>query len=94
MPSEVTESPKKRATSQPQKSAPEKVEKVENRASPAAPLRPGQLIEIVPAGDVLHFTGQKAQMELRNVRADTNVTYKIRTTAPKLFFVKPINGII
>ena len=47
-----------------------------------------------PAVDVLNFSNQKAQMELKNLSSDKNVTYKIKTTAPKLFVVKPIQGII
>ena len=53
-----------------------------------------KFVEISPAGEVLNFTGQKAQMELINLSRDKNVTYKIKTTAPKLFVVKPIQGII
>ena len=36
----------------------------------------------------------KATLDLSSVAKDSNVAYKIKTTAPKLFVVKPIQGII
>jgi len=36
----------------------------------------------------------KATLDITNRSGDKNVAYKIRTTAPKLFVVKPIQGIL
>lgn len=48
----------------------------------------------------LHFSkaddGQlpKATLEITNNQTSSNAAYKIKTTAPRLFVVKPIQGII
>lgn len=48
----------------------------------------------------LEFTPQddgsspKAMLEISNVQQTQNLAYKIKTTAPKLFVVKPIQGIL
>lgn len=48
----------------------------------------------------LDFTSQsdgsspKATLDITNTQNDSNVAYKIKTTAPKLFVVKPIQGIL
>lgn len=36
----------------------------------------------------------KATLEITNLQPSQNAAYKIKTTAPKLFVVKPIQGII
>jgi len=32
----------------------------------------------------------RATLDITNTQSDTNIAYKIKTTAPKLFVVKPI----
>ena len=39
-------------------------------------------------------TATKAVVEITNTNSEQNATFKFRTTAPKLFVVKPIHGII
>lgn len=57
------------------------------------------IVQISPTGS-LHFTksedGQlpKATLEISNTQQTQNAAYKIKTTAPRLFVVKPIQGII
>lgn len=36
----------------------------------------------------------KAVLEITNQIEDQNLAYKIKTTAPKLFVVKPIQGVV
>jgi hypothetical protein len=36
----------------------------------------------------------KATLDIRNLNETSNTAYKIKTTAPRLFVVKPIQGII
>jgi hypothetical protein len=47
---------------------------------------------------VLEFANQsdgpKAFLDLTNSQTESNLAYKIKTTAPKLFVVKPIQGIL
>lgn len=44
-------------------------------------------LEFVSNGDE---TAPKAFLDITNSQTDTNIAYKIKTTAPKLFVVKPI----
>ena len=36
----------------------------------------------------------RATLDIQNIDSEQNIAYKIKTTAPKLFVVKPIQGII
>ena len=36
----------------------------------------------------------RATLDIQNIDTEQNIAYKIKTTAPKLFVVKPIQGII
>ena len=64
-------------------------------AAPAA-LAP-TLLEVAPATELVFrgpFTAQKSvALTLRNI-TDAHVAYKVKTTAPKLFLVRPNAGII
>ena len=48
------------------------------------------VLEFASTGD---GSSPKATLELSNI-LDSNLAYKIKTTAPKLFVVKPIQGIL
>ena len=37
---------------------------------------------------------RQALLDISNPQTESNIAYKIKTTAPKLFVVKPIQGII
>ena len=52
-----------------------------------------QAIKINPS-TILSFSKGKAYLDITSTKSDTNVAYKIKTTAPKLFVVKPIQGIV
>lgn len=49
------------------------------------------ILEFFPQGDGV---SPKATLEIKNVQEVSNLAYKIKTTAPKLFVVKPIQGIL
>jgi hypothetical protein len=48
-------------------------------------------LEFVSQGD---GSSPKATLEISNVQSASNLAYKVKTTAPKLFVVKPIQGIL
>ena len=53
-----------------------------------------QAIQLEPSTQ-LTFKGNKATLEITNILSQKkNVAFKVKTTSPKFFVVKPIQGIV